>query len=405
VSVASTASGNGYWLVAADGGVFAYGDAPFFGSLSENHVNASIIDLVPSASGAGYYLVSSDGGVFAYGDAEFYGSAAEAKLNRPVVDMTLNPAGPGYWLLAADGGVFAYGGAPFLGAPLSEQLSAPATAIVGGLGPATPAQAEAEAAAAPAPAPAPAQDAGPAVAAAAVSAVSAAAPSGRLLDGLFGWDISYPQCGGPRPDARGEFAIIGVTGGRAFKYNRCLAEEWAWARQTAAGIYLNVNFPRTPEELAAGETSDRQPTCNGGIACVAYNFGLNGVRDSLDYARGQGVDVPFVWLDVETVNYWSPSPELNAVVIRGAIDAASERGLGAGLYSTPYQFGRIAGAETPRLPVWTAGAPGFESGPRYCAEKGFGGGPVVLVQFLPGQFDPNIACPGAGPLGRYFKLP
>jgi hypothetical protein len=33
VGLASTADGGGYWLVAADGGVFAFGDAGFSGSI------------------------------------------------------------------------------------------------------------------------------------------------------------------------------------------------------------------------------------------------------------------------------------------------------------------------------------------------------------------------------------
>jgi hypothetical protein len=32
VGMAATADENGYWLVAADGGIFAFGDARFFGS-------------------------------------------------------------------------------------------------------------------------------------------------------------------------------------------------------------------------------------------------------------------------------------------------------------------------------------------------------------------------------------
>jgi hypothetical protein len=31
--MASTTDGAGYWLIAADGGVFNYGDAGFFGSM------------------------------------------------------------------------------------------------------------------------------------------------------------------------------------------------------------------------------------------------------------------------------------------------------------------------------------------------------------------------------------
>jgi hypothetical protein len=32
--MAVTSTGRGYWLVAADGGLFAYGDAPYFGSIA-----------------------------------------------------------------------------------------------------------------------------------------------------------------------------------------------------------------------------------------------------------------------------------------------------------------------------------------------------------------------------------
>jgi hypothetical protein len=32
VGMAATPDGNGYWLAAADGGVFCFGDAPFHGS-------------------------------------------------------------------------------------------------------------------------------------------------------------------------------------------------------------------------------------------------------------------------------------------------------------------------------------------------------------------------------------
>lgn len=33
VGIAATPSGKGYWLVAADGGVFAFGDAGWFGNV------------------------------------------------------------------------------------------------------------------------------------------------------------------------------------------------------------------------------------------------------------------------------------------------------------------------------------------------------------------------------------
>ena len=75
------------------------------------------VAIVPTASGRGYYLVFADGGVFAYGDAPFLGSMGGEELNSPVVSAAVTPSGEGYWLLGADGGVFAFGDAGFFGTP------------------------------------------------------------------------------------------------------------------------------------------------------------------------------------------------------------------------------------------------------------------------------------------------
>lgn len=71
--------------------------------------------MEPTPSGRGYWLVAADGGIFAYGDAAFHGSTGGIKLNEPIVAMAADPATGGYWLVAADGGVFSFG-APFDGA-------------------------------------------------------------------------------------------------------------------------------------------------------------------------------------------------------------------------------------------------------------------------------------------------
>ena len=59
--------------------------------------------------------MASDGGIFAYGDAGFYGSHGGSPLNQPIVGMAATPNGKGYWLVASDGGIFAYGDAGFYG--------------------------------------------------------------------------------------------------------------------------------------------------------------------------------------------------------------------------------------------------------------------------------------------------
>ncbi|MGQ0520683.1 MAG: hypothetical protein ACT4PX_05995, partial [Actinomycetota bacterium] len=66
----------GYWLVASDGGIFAFGDARFLGSTGAIKLNQPIVAMAVSATGLGYRFVASDGGVFCFGDARFLGSAA-----------------------------------------------------------------------------------------------------------------------------------------------------------------------------------------------------------------------------------------------------------------------------------------------------------------------------------------
>ena len=87
----ATPDGAGYWLVASDGGIFAYGDAQFYGSTGATALNSPIVGMAPGPNGAGYWLVAADGGIFAYGSAQFYGSAGAIRLNQPVVGHGRHP--------------------------------------------------------------------------------------------------------------------------------------------------------------------------------------------------------------------------------------------------------------------------------------------------------------------------
>ncbi len=129
VGMAATPDGHGYWLVAADGGVFSYGNAGFHGSTGGRPLSSPIVGIAPTPSGGGYWLVGADGGVFAFGDASFFGSAAGQRLSQPVVGMAATPDGHGYWLVGADGGVFAFGDAGFHGSTGSIHLDKPIVAI------------------------------------------------------------------------------------------------------------------------------------------------------------------------------------------------------------------------------------------------------------------------------------
>ena len=115
----------GYWLVASDGGIFAFGDAGFYGSTGGQALNQPIVGMAATPDGKGYWLVASDGGIFAFGDAAFYGSTGAAPLNQPIVGIAVTPDGKGYWLVASDGGIFAFGDAAFYGSTGGTPLNQP----------------------------------------------------------------------------------------------------------------------------------------------------------------------------------------------------------------------------------------------------------------------------------------
>ena len=99
-----TATDQGYFLVGSDGGVFAFGNAPFVGSLPGLGVTPTqpISGLVPTGTDGGYFLVGKDGGVFAFGNAPFLGSLPGHRgPPDDIIGIAATPSGNGYWLVAA----------------------------------------------------------------------------------------------------------------------------------------------------------------------------------------------------------------------------------------------------------------------------------------------------------------
>ena len=113
--MARTATGNGYWLVASDGGVFSFGDAHFYGSTGNIRLKKPITGMARSRTGKGYWMVASDGGIFSFGDAHFRGSTGGLVLPAPIKGMASDPVAEGYWMLRTDGKVYSFGHAAKLG--------------------------------------------------------------------------------------------------------------------------------------------------------------------------------------------------------------------------------------------------------------------------------------------------
>ncbi len=83
----------GYWTVNPTGVVTPRGGAPAFGSPAQSnlHLAQPVVGMTATVDGNGYWLVASDGGIFSYGDAQFYGSTGAIHLNKPIVGMAPTP--------------------------------------------------------------------------------------------------------------------------------------------------------------------------------------------------------------------------------------------------------------------------------------------------------------------------
>ena len=108
--------------MAADGGIFSYGDASFHGSTGSLVLNKPIVGMITGPAGAGYFLVASDGGIFSFGTAPFYGSLGGLPLKNPIVAAAVTPTGNGYWFTDDAGLVSNFGSADLLRVRAHEPL-------------------------------------------------------------------------------------------------------------------------------------------------------------------------------------------------------------------------------------------------------------------------------------------
>jgi len=386
-----------YWLVATDGGIFAFGGAPYYGSTGGMVLNKPVVGMASAPDGGGYWLVASDGGIFSYGDAQFYGSTGSLVLNKPVIGMITGPGGNGYFLVASDGGIFSFGSAPFYGSlgglPIKHPIVA-AAAISDGSGYwfTDGAGLVSNFGAARYYGSAPANLFRPIVGMADApgngSFVGSSYPSGS-----YGYDVSVYQCGNS-PTGDHQIGIVQVDGSSSGDANPCLAQEAAWA---GGGLnlytFLTYQTSATPEPGCLVNGSYDQ-ACNAG-----YQAGIAAFDDA--QAAGVNTGVSW-WLDVESSGNWSGDPNENAALVQGALNALHEtEGIAdVGIYASPGVWNGIVGNYQPDVPFWMADYLSNPSGPGSCADiahwQGNGAllpsGPLEVVQYDSAQFDEDYAC-------------
>jgi hypothetical protein len=118
-------------MVATDGGIFTFGDAPFYGSTGDIRLNQPVFAMAPTPSGQGYWLVARDGGIFTFGDATFLGSLPGIGKNETAVEVLPTSSGLGYLIVTQQGHVYAFGDAASEGGP-ADKVANPAPSVGAG---------------------------------------------------------------------------------------------------------------------------------------------------------------------------------------------------------------------------------------------------------------------------------
>ena len=211
----------------------------------------------------------------------------------------------------------------------------------------------------------------------------ARAASSPYQPGSVGRSIFYGSCGSDLPSSAGAFALIDITGGRAFYQNPCLVTQFHWAQSAGVQPSLVMNLNEPAGTTAFKALTGPKGTCVAGdTTCLDYNYGFNAAEAAFADANSQGAVAAHWWLDIEVGNSWDTNPANNQQVIQGAIDSLQGHGLSVGIYSSAGQWQQIAGSFAPGLPNWVAGASDAAGARANCsADHAFGGGTVELAQF------------------------
>jgi hypothetical protein len=209
------------------------------------------------------------------------------------------------------------------------------------------------------------------------------------LPRALGVDVSFPNCGAPRPRVGG-FVIVGLNGGDPFTFNPCFAREYAWAQATRAplGVYLNTSYSRGLLRLIT-PACRRQSAGRPGSAAVRRAFALGCSEAHAALGKTPSIPPAVVWLDVETSNRWSSDPALNGATIQGMVASLASLVPRAvvGIYSNPHMWQEITGGlSSPAAPEWIPALNGA-----VCTQS-FAGGPVWLAQGGGSSLDLDRPC-------------
>ena len=85
--MAADLDGGGYWLVATRRRDLRLRRRPVPRRTGGSHLNQPIVGMAADRTATATGWWPGDGGIFAFGDATFYGSTGGSHLNRPIVGL------------------------------------------------------------------------------------------------------------------------------------------------------------------------------------------------------------------------------------------------------------------------------------------------------------------------------
>jgi hypothetical protein len=129
VAMAPRRDGTGYWVVDRAGHVFTYGTALFYGGAPALGAGEIVSTISTTQNDGGYWLFTNKGRAFPFGNAGRFGDMSGVPLNGPIVASVATPTGRGYYMVGSDGGIFSFGDARFHGSTGNIHLNKPVVGI------------------------------------------------------------------------------------------------------------------------------------------------------------------------------------------------------------------------------------------------------------------------------------
>ena len=317
--------------------------------------------------------MAADGGIFTFGDAGFYGSTGGITLNKPVVGMAVDPNTGGYWLVAGDGGIFSFN-APFLGSEGAVALNKPVVGMVS-----TPSLDPYSTSANSADVSFPqCSSNGQQSNLSGFPVVNSVVQLGANYSlGNYGTTKASDYMNDPCFAALNSQAIL--SGNKVAPY----IVLWSQPPQSTGETAL---FSGPEAQCAQSGSVDCQ--------AFDWGFNLSQDAVGYVQSQGASAQMWWLDVELPGYyNLWSQDITANSNVIAGAITYLQLMGYQVGIYSTYYQYGVITGnTYNPGVPIWIAGATSNAS--CTAPNQVFAGGTPWLVQLFGSNFTISNASGG-----------